>query len=100
MSVAEIIWKSCSAFLEHPESSPEAKLSQTVLRIASEQLTGEDGLVNTQGGGLDGNKSDVSGDFVTNWETRQSMMIKNPRKIYRNLRSKCHCLPPRFLTSC
>lgn len=29
-------------------------------------LTSKDGLVNTQGGGLDGSNPDVSGDFVTN----------------------------------
>lgn len=31
------------------------------------RLTGEDGLVDTQGGGPDSNNPDVSGDFVTNW---------------------------------
>lgn len=30
------------------------------------ELTSEDGLVNAQGGGLDGNNPDVSRDFVTN----------------------------------
>ena len=30
------------------------------------EFTSKDGLVHTQGGGLDGNKPDVSGDFVTN----------------------------------
>ena len=30
------------------------------------RLTSEDGLVNTEGGGLDANDPDVSGDFVTN----------------------------------
>lgn len=29
-------------------------------------FTSEDGLVDTQGGGLDSNNPDVSGDFVTN----------------------------------
>lgn len=35
------------------------------------RLTSEDGLVHTQGGGLDGNNPDVSGDFVTNWGKTQ-----------------------------
>lgn len=45
----------------------------------SRKLTSKDGLVNTQGGGLDGNNPDVSGDFVTNCGDNKGFAIKmNP----------------------
>ena len=31
-------------------------------------LTGQDGLINSQGGGQDSDNSDISGDFVTDWK--------------------------------
>lgn len=43
---------------------------------SSSFLTSKDGLINTQGGGLDGNNSDVSGDFVTNCGNNRAAKIK------------------------
>lgn len=49
------------------------------------RLTSEDGLVDTQGGGLDGNDPDVSGDFVTNWGRHKEADIKiNARDVSLN----------------
>lgn len=36
------------------------------------KLTSKDGLVNTQGGGLNRNNPDISGDFVTNCAKKRS----------------------------
>lgn len=38
-------------------------------------LTGKDGLVDTQGGGPDGNKPDVSRNFVTNCGKQRVFLI-------------------------
>lgn len=48
-----------------------------------QKLTSKDGLVNTQGGGLDGNNPDVSGDFVTDCGSQRETTIKmNPCYYY------------------
>lgn len=43
---------------------------------ASWKLTSKDGLVNTQGGGLDANNPDVSWDFVTNCGNNREAIMK------------------------
>lgn len=49
---------------------------KTQLKCFLGDLTSEDGLVNTQGGGLDGNDPDVGGNFVTNcWDYREYLIF-------------------------
>lgn len=54
----------------------DTKMRHRVCSQSAPRLTSEDGLVDTQGGGLDSNNPDVSGDFVTNWERHKETEIK------------------------
>ena len=40
-------------------------------------LTGQDGLINSQGGGEDSDNSDIGGDFVTDWKWKNKIINQN-----------------------
>ena len=69
--LAQCAWSHWQTHLrrENRTFTQNCSLSQDIIRLSWQicpKLTSQDGLVNTQGGGLDGNNPDVSGDFVTN----------------------------------